>query len=311
MPSGERHYRRFCTLQYNAYVVYKNTVPFKVTGKFNTPGVFKKMSMVLRDRAKRALWSKFKDISPYPIDSKGYVKELTHNLLPGVNRSDFESELRAGSGDELKNKFRAVHSSSALVVNTFAPFKKDPAMLTLFGVQGFRSIRFEQKLSTGLGGTPPNIDFVAESDMDVIAVESKLLEYFGPKKPSFKKSYRKERLPQAEDEWLALMERLRDSDPKYLDVAQLIKHYFGLRNSAEYTKRKITLLYLFWEPENSSKFDLFQKHRDELNEFVNAVADTSIRLAYKSYAELWSKWKAEGILKTHVKKLQARYNIKL
>jgi hypothetical protein len=82
-------------------------------------------------------------------------------------------------------------------------------------------------------------------------------------------------------------------------------------NTAEYTKRNITLLYLFWEPENSSKFDLFQKHRDELNEFATVVAETSIRFAYKSYAELWSEWIADGIFETHVRKLQARYSIKL
>jgi hypothetical protein len=311
MPSGERYYRRLYTLQYNAYVVYKNSVPFKVTGEFNTPGVFKEMSMVLRDQAKKTLWSKFKEISPHKINSQGYVKYPSHNLLPGIDLKDFERELSAGSGDEQKIKFLAVHSSSALVVNTFAPFKKDPSRLNLCGVQGFRSIRFEQKLSTGLGGTPPNLDLVAENDTDVIAVESKLLEYFAPKKPSFTKSYMKARLPQAEDRWLALMESLRDSAPKYLDVAQLIKHYFGLRNTAEYTKRNKTLLYLFWEPENSSKFDIFQKHRDELNEFTHDVADTSIRFAYKSYKELWSEWIAEGIFETHVKKLQARYSIKL
>jgi hypothetical protein len=282
-----------------------------VTGEFNTPGVFKEMSMVLRDQAKKALWNKFKDISPYPIDSQGYVKERTHNLLPGIELKDFESELSAGSGDELKRKFRAVHSCSALVVNTFAPFKKDPSRLNLCGAQGFRSIRFEQKLSTGLGGTPPNLDLVAESDTDVVAVESKLLEYFSPKKPSFSKSYRKGRLPQAEDKWLALMESLRGSAPKHLDVAQLIKHYFSLRNTTEYTKRNITLLYLFWEPENSSKFDIFQKHRDELNEFAHDVANTSIKFVYQSYQELWSEWIAEGIFETHVKKLQARYSIKL
>jgi hypothetical protein len=269
------------------------------------------MSLVLKDQAKRALWNKFKDISPHPIDSQGYVKELIHNLLPGVNLDDFENELDVGSGDELKNKFRAVHSSAALVVNTFAPFKKDPSGLNLGGVQGFRSIGFEQKLSTGLGGTPPNLDLMAENETDVIAVESKLLEYFAPKKPSFTKSYRKERLPQAEDRWLTLMERLRDSAPKYLDVAQLIKHYFGLRKTLKYTKRNITLFYLFWEPENSSKSDLFQKHRDELSEFATEVADTSIRFVYQSYAELWSEWIAEGIFETHVEKLQARYNIKL
>jgi hypothetical protein len=269
------------------------------------------MSMVLRDQAKKALWRKFSKISPHEINSQGYVKYPSHNLLPGIDLSDFESELSAGSGDELSSKFLAVHSSSALVVNTFAPFKRDPSGLKLCGVQGFQSIRFEHKLSTGLGGTPPNLDLVAENDTDVIAVESKLLEYFAPKKPSFSKSYRKERLPQAEDKWLALMERLRDSATKYLDVAQLIKHYFGLCNAAEYTKRNITLLYLFWEPENSSKSDPFRKHRDELYEFAHNVADTSVRFAYQSYAELWSEWMAEGIFETHVKKLQARYSIKL
>ncbi len=89
------------------------------------------------------------------------------------------------------------------------------------------------------------------------------------------------------------------------------KHYLGLRNTVKYIKRNITLLYLFWEPENSSKFDLFQKHRDELNEFAHEIAETSIRFAYKSYAELWSEWIDEGISAAHVKKLQARYSIKL
>ncbi len=137
MPSGERYQRRLCTLQYNAYVVYKNSVPFKVTGEFNTPGVFKEMSMVLRDQAKRALWSKFSKISPHPIDSKGYLidEDPAHNLLPGIKLNDFESELSAGSGDELKWKFRAVHSSAALVVIAFAPFKRDPSRLNLCGVQ--------------------------------------------------------------------------------------------------------------------------------------------------------------------------------
>jgi hypothetical protein len=60
-----------------------------------------------------------------------------------------------------------------------------------------------------------------------------------------------------------------------------------------------------------TKFDLFQKHRDELNEFAHDVADTSIRFVYQSYAELWSEWIAEGIFETHVKKLQAQYSIKL
>ncbi len=77
----------------------------------------------------------------------------------------------------------------------------------------------------------------------------------------------------------------------------------------QFIKIQSRLKYLFWEPENSLKFDLFQKHRDELNEFAHDVAGTSIRFVYQSYAELWSEWIAEGIFETHVKKLHARYSI--
>jgi hypothetical protein len=86
----------------------------------------------------------------------------------------------------------------------------------LIGIHGFRSIKFEQKLPTGLGGTPPNIEFIAENETDVIAIESKFLEYFGPKKPRFKSSYTKKAFPRAEDRWLDLIERLRDSFTNYL-----------------------------------------------------------------------------------------------
>ena len=79
----------------------------------------------------------------------------------------------------------------------------------------------------------------------------------------------------------------------------------------QFIKIQSRLKYLFWEPENSSKFDLFQKHRDELDEFAREVAKTSIRFLYQSYQELWSEWIAEDIFETHVKKLQARYSIKL
>jgi hypothetical protein len=118
-----------------------------------------------------------------------------------------------------------VHTCSALVVNTFAPFKDNPAELDLIGIHGFSSIKFEQKLPTGLGGTSPNIYLIAENETDLVAVESKFLGYFGPKKPRFKSSYTKKAFPKAEGKWLDLMERLRDGAPKYLDVAQLIKHY--------------------------------------------------------------------------------------
>jgi hypothetical protein len=269
------------------------------------------MSLVLKQQAKEALWERFRSISPYQIDSKGYLKDPTHNLLPGVRLEHFESELDGGSGNELKGKFLAVHSSSALAVNTFAPMKGDPNKLNLRGINGFNSIKFEQKLSTGLSGTPPNIDLIAENETEVLAIESKFLEYFGPKKPNFSSSYTKKNLPKAEDKWLDLITYFRNSTPMYLDVAQLIKHYLGLRNTAEYANRKITLMYLFWEPENTSKFDIFEKHRNELINFTKYVSGSSIEFIYKSYPELWSEWESKRLNKKHLINLNKRYHMSI
>lgn len=266
------------------------------------------MSFVLKKQAKEALWERFKSISPHQINYKGYLKDPAYNLLPGVRLNQFQNELNSGSGNELKGKFLAVHSSSALVVNTFAPMKSDPNQLNLCGIHGFKTIIFEQQLSTGLSGTPPNIDLIAENETDVVAIESKFLEHFGPKKPKFSSSYTKENLPKAEDKWLNLITYLRNSSPRYFDVAQIIKHYLGLRKAEEYTNRNITLMYLFWEPENTAKFDIFKKHRDELFDFADAVGGSSIKFVYKSYPELWLEWERKRIYKEHIINLHKRYS---
>ena len=170
------------------------------------------MSYILKNQAKKALWNRFKQISPQSIDPKGYLTEPSHNLLPDIRLEHFESEFDNGSRNELQKKFLAVHSSSALVVNTFAPFKDNPAELDLLDVRGFRSLKFEKKLPAGLGGTPPNVDLYVKYEADVVAVESKFLEYFSRKRPIFKKSYRKETLPEAEE----ALERFAESwDTKY------------------------------------------------------------------------------------------------
>jgi len=269
------------------------------------------MSNAYRSQAKIAIWNRFKSISPHPFDSKGYLKNIAHNLLPNVRLEQFEDDLIQGSGKEFDWKLLAVHSSSALVVNTFAPFKDTPSDLSLFNVNGFKSITFEKKLPTGLSGTPPNIDLIAENDTDVVAVESKFLEHFVQKRPKFTKTYNKDNLPKAEDKWLDLIDRFRNSFSRNLDVAQLIKHYLGLRNAAEYVNHNITLLYLFWEPENTKPFDLFRKHRDELKGFSEEIAGTSIRFIYKSYLELWLEWEDQGVIGEHLGHLRKRYSLEI
>ena len=81
----------------------------------------------------------YRSAAKIALDEKGYVSEASQNLIEGVHIGDFEADLRQGDGNELEGKFRAAHSSSALAVNTFAPFRTRPDKLRGIGTIGGRS----------------------------------------------------------------------------------------------------------------------------------------------------------------------------
>ena len=166
-----------------------------------------------------------------PVDANVYVATLQDNLVPGVRLDQFKADLQQGSGHELSGKFCALHSSSALAVNTFAPFKDKPRDLILLGKRGWGPPVFEQQLPTGLKGTPPTLDVFFQCGEEVVAIEAKFLEYFSPKKAKFSPSYSKANLPWVEDVWWKAMEDATQAGRQHLDVAQLVKHYFGLCHS--------------------------------------------------------------------------------
>lgn len=94
----------------------------------------------LKTQIKNCLWKRFKEITSYQIDNNGYVLKIEDNLIPNIAPGVFQDDLKRGSGNELNFKFRAVHSSSALVVNTFANWKNNPSALKLSGESGFSMI---------------------------------------------------------------------------------------------------------------------------------------------------------------------------
>ena len=88
------------------------------------------------------------------------------------------------------------------------------------------------------------------------------------------------------------MQRLRKSPKTYrwLDVAQLIKHAFGLAYT--FPNRPVTLLYLYWEPSNPDMFPMFDEHRREIARFAEAIAGDGPKFVSMSYPELWQRWQA-------------------
>jgi histidyl-tRNA synthetase len=274
----------------------------------------------LKERCQQALANALHQHLGHALfDSNGYVRELEHNLVRGVSAGDFERDFEQGAGDELRNKMKAPYSSSALVVNTFSRWRRHPSTLALRRETGFRSLEFEKRCPTGLQGTPPHLDLVAENAQCIVAVESKCTEYLEQKtKPAdFSPSYEEISDNRRRSPWFTHMLELTNPNAlpsrqyKWLDAAQLIKHYLGLSHENSYQGRRVILLYLYWEPKNWQEFPEFHEHHEEAARFGERVSgDVHVTFQHMSYLELWNDWRTLSTpnwLPDHVRALEERY----
>lgn len=254
--------------------------------------------------------------STVELDAKGYVRIPEHNILADVKMEYFEQDLRDGDGDELRAKFLAAHSSTALAVNCFAWFRGD-GKLHLLGIMnknGVHDLRFERKCPIFRGGKAPHLDVWIECEGEIIAVESKLTEYFTKTKPEFSDAYERLGPPGFSEQcWWDLYQEAKKGVRSYLDRAQLLKHYFGLRKYQQSTRftGQMKFLYLFWEPTNAGEIEICKQHRSELAEFHKSVATSTIKFHSMSYLELWNAWENAPELADHVRHLRERYQLKV
>lgn len=260
-----------------------------------------------KQKIQTSLWEQFTVKTGVPITENGYVKNIEDNLIPGLSVDLFYKDLTQGSGSELEWKFRAVHSSSALAVNSFAYWKKNPTQLTILEESGFDSLTFEKKLPTGLGGTPPNLDVLLEKSSCVVGVESKFLEFITPKTPHFATSYLRYNSPNAEKCWISLLESLPAEGKQFLDTAQLVKHYFGLVNNYHPRQKQLYLIYVYWEPDNWMDHDVFIRHRNEIDKFSGSVSDSIVNFRAMNYQELWNGWAGQNNIQPYLASLRNRY----
>lgn len=211
--------------------------------------------------------------------------------------------------------FDAAHSSTALAVNCFAWFKPGDRLpfLHLLDAGEARSLSFERKFRIFNGGRAPNLDVWVEHDRGEIAIESKLTEYFVKKQPKFSQAYDRLAPPRlAEPCWWQVYEQAKRSEPGYLDIAQLVKHYFGLRKYQQTEARnRLILLYLYWEPLNWSDFRPCRQHMKELEQLIAAIRDSEISFQAMTYNQLWNAWSDTLGLVQHVRNLKNRYEVRL
>lgn len=222
-----------------------------------------------------------------------------------------EGDLRRGDGDELGGKFCALHSSSALAVNTFGPFKRRPSELRLLNRDGAESVEFEKKLRIFRGGKAPNIDVWVDRGDEVVAIESKCLEYLTPKRPHFSPAY--DRLARVSDpRWWAAYVDAKRGKKQHFDCAQLIKHYFGLnvyQSKKGMLGRRITLVYLFWEPLNWQSVEECRRHKSELGVFARGIEGADVEFRWMTHTELWDEWATVPVLEEHAQRLKGRYQV--
>jgi hypothetical protein len=230
-----------------------------------------------------------------------------------VRLADFEADLRQGDGNELAGKFLSVHSSSALAVNTFAPFKRDPGQLCLFEHAGLNVDGFERKCDAGVGRGPPNLDAIASNRNSIVAIESKCTEHLTAHRAEFSDAYNKEIQDwRRKTTWFDEMNRLVAQPDSYLflDVAQLVKHAFGLGFC--FQDQEATLLYLYWEPQNFADIPELVTHRKEVKQLSQNISGSKPKFLAASYRELWDAWMKQKLpvwLPAHVNELRRRYDI--
>jgi hypothetical protein len=256
-----------------------------------------------------------------PLDARGYLADARQNLIDGVRFEDIEADLLQGDGSELRGdgrgrpaKFLATHSSTALAVNVFGPFRPKPVELPMPWGRGFTTLQFERKCPHGVGnGKPPNLDVLPEGTNQVVGIESKFMETIGRHKAEFKPAYDADlRGGRRETPWFYEMQRLMANAETYrwLNASQLVKHALGL--SFSFPGRASTLAYVFWEPRNALQHRLFAEHRAELERFSASVAGGLPQFVWMSYPELWTWWDglqdAPEWLRVHVDRLRERYS---
>lgn len=250
------------------------------------------------------------------VDAAGYVANYQQNLVSGVQADDFVADLEAGDGNELQTKFRAAHSSSALAVNTFAPFRNRMQDLDLGPRTVFESLEFERKCSAGIRGRrAPNLDVLLSNSTTVAGIESKCTEYLSKHSAKFSPAYCDQIKDQrSQHGWYDEMLRLIDMPNayKWLDAAQLIKHAFGLSHT--FPDRSVSLVYLYWEPTNTEVSSIFQEHRNETAELADRVKDRGGPcFSSMTYNELWAAWSEYGSerVQSHAASLRDRYSVSI
>ena len=227
-------------------------------------------------------WMKLHPENTRPFDKKHpyYLKNLADNLEYPMGAAA-KSAYGSGSGNELRVKMRALHSSSALTFNLFGNDEVELYANEYDLSPGEYQVEYEKKLPALYGKA--NLDACLSSENELLLFEMKMKEWLFDRKSSVSVRYQSEEKrfsdkafydawhTAAKDVAVENVEKMVTESgektesllytPKmqYVDVYQLLKHilgiYKGIFSSRELpVKKKVTLILGVWTVEDASFF---------------------------------------------------------
>ena len=233
---------------------------------------------------------------------KNYLYNLTDNLFEELSKESLDC-YNSGDGGETRNtktrlaKMKALHSSSAIVVNLFQYWTGKTVVPLLYAcklcsesAKGVSTtIKFEEKfeISKDKAQFPfsPNLDVVIGGSQSLVyAIESKFTEPYSSRKHSgIKQKYIDNPffwngLPNLYE----LAKEICPSDNKfqYLDAPQLMKHILGLKK--KHNKVGFRLLYLWYDVVGEKGYE----HRKEIEQFAEIAKKDNINFSNITYQEV-------------------------
>jgi len=252
------------------------------------------------------------------IPLEGYTKTVEDNVFNNELCPETRREYAKGKGHELEGRrahMRALHSSSALVVNVFDYWRRQDRIQDIASCCGAEGIvtgmEFEKTHPiNGVRRTPPHLD-VEFAGLIPLAIESKFTE-----------SYHRKTRRSNEDthldvylEWRYIWDEVpktrslaegivqqsgMKTDFEYLDVPQLIKHILGLSCCCG---RRFSLLYLWYKVDSTEA----NRHEEELDRFCTYIGD-EISFRAMTYQDLFSSIQSiPDVAPAYVQYLKRRY----
>ena len=233
------------------------------------------------------------------IPLEGYTKGVKDNIFNNELHPETKKEYERGKGHELDGKrahMKALHSSSALVVNVFDYWRRQNRIQDIArccGAEGIiNGMEFEKTHPIkGVNRTPPHLDIEFTGHIP-LAIESKFTETYHRKTRRDNKDTHIDVYLEHRDIWngipkiKALAESISQqsgarTDFEYLDVPQLIKHVLGLMCSFH---GRFSLLYLWYKIDSNEA----KQHEEELTRFTISIKD-EISFQTMTYQDLFNK----------------------